>query len=53
MLLLQNFPPTKNLKLQVMRQQSEDLHQKANEKLIGTFKGIEEERKVKVDDNTG
>jgi hypothetical protein len=36
-----------------MRQRSENIHQKANEKFIGTFKGTEEERKVKVDENTG
>jgi len=50
--VLQNFPPAKSFELQAMRQRSENLYQKANEKLIGTFKGTEEERKVKVDENT-
>jgi hypothetical protein len=31
----------------------ENINAKVNEKLIGTFKGTEEERKIKVDGNTG
>ena len=49
----ENFPAPKNLTLQAMRERSENVHVKINEKLIGTFKGTEEERKVKVDENTG
>ncbi|CAF3664314.1 unnamed protein product [Rotaria sordida] len=47
----QNFPAPKNLTLQAMRERSENVHAKVNEKLIGTFKGIEEERKIKIDEN--
>jgi hypothetical protein len=36
-----------------MRERSENIHGKINEKLVGTFKGIEEERFIKVDANTG
>jgi hypothetical protein len=49
----QNFPMSKEFSLQTMREGSENISLKANEKLIGTFKGIEEERKIKVDENTG
>jgi hypothetical protein len=49
----QNFPAPKNFTLQAMRERSENVHVKINEKLIGTFKGTEEVRKVKVDENTG
>jgi hypothetical protein len=31
----------------------ENINAKVNAKLIGTFKGTEEERKIKVDGNTG
>lgn len=49
----QNFPLPKELEVEVMRQRCENIHAKANEKLFGTFKGTEEERKIKVDENTG
>ena len=49
----QNFPMTKDMKLRTIREQCVNICLKANEKLIGTFKGIEEERKIKVDENTG
>ncbi|CAF1140665.1 unnamed protein product [Rotaria magnacalcarata] len=50
--ITENFPAPKNLTLEVMRQRSENVHAKINEKLIGTFKGTEEERKIKVDEDT-
>ena len=49
----QNFPKPEEFSLQVTRERAENISSKANQKLIGTFKGIEEERKVKVDVNTG
>jgi hypothetical protein len=49
----QNFPVPKGLGLEAMRQRSEDVHAKINEKFLGTFKGTEEERKLKVDETTG
>ena len=48
-----NFPASKDFSLQTMRERSENIHRKANEKLIGTFKGKEEERTLTVDENTG
>ena len=36
-----------------MRERTEALHKKINEKLIGTFKGQEIEKKVKITGNTG
>lgn len=36
-----------------MRERSENVHEKVNEKLIGTFKGTEQEKFVKVNDETG
>jgi hypothetical protein len=36
-----------------MREQNENMHAKINEKLIGTFQGTEEERKIKIDEITG
>ncbi|UJR31672.1 hypothetical protein I4U23_019153 [Adineta vaga] len=50
--IAQNFPAPKNFTVQAMRERSENVHSKINEKLIGTFKGIEEERQIKIDDNT-
>ena len=44
---------SKDMTLQIIRERCVDVNLKANEKLIGTFKGIEEERKIKVDENTG
>ena len=51
--VIQNFGIPKGLELQAMRERSEGIHAKANEKLLQTFKGTEEERKVKIDDTTG
>ncbi|CAF3725595.1 unnamed protein product [Adineta steineri] len=48
----QNFPVPKPFTLQAMRERSENVNRKANEKLIGTFNGIEEERQIKIDDDT-
>ena len=36
-----------------MRQRSNNVHAKVNEALIGTFKGIEQEKAVKINDQTG
>jgi hypothetical protein len=44
---------SKDITLEIIRERCIDVSLKANEKLIGTFKGIEEERKIKVDENTG
>ncbi|CAF4507009.1 unnamed protein product, partial [Rotaria sp. Silwood2] len=35
-----------------MRDRAEALHKKINEKFIGTFKGIEEEKNIKINNNT-
>ncbi len=51
--VLQNFQLPKDLELKLMREQSENMHAKINEKLIGTFHGREQERKIKIDDTTG
>jgi hypothetical protein len=51
--VLENFRLPKDLDLKVMREQTESMHEKINEKLIGTFQGKEEERKIKVDKTTG
>jgi len=48
----QNFPAPKEFEVQVMRQRSENVHAKVNEKFLGTFKGTEEERKIKIDETT-
>ncbi|CAF4060227.1 unnamed protein product, partial [Rotaria sp. Silwood1] len=52
MFISENFPAPANLTLQTMRERSANVHVKVNEKLIGTFKGIEEEQKIKIDENT-
>ena len=52
-LISQHFPPPKGFDLKAMRERSENVHAKINEKFIGQFKGTEEERKVKVDETTG
>ncbi len=49
----QNFPVPKEFEAQVMRQRSENVHAKGNEKFLGTFKGKEEERNIKIDETTG
>lgn len=36
-----------------MRERSENVHAKINEKHLGTFKGTEEERNIKIDETTG
>ena len=36
-----------------MRERSERINAKVNEKLIGTFQGTAEERQVKIDATTG
>lgn len=51
--VIQNFEVPKGFDLQAMRERSENIHAKGNEKLIGTFKGTEEERTLKIDDTTG
>ncbi len=52
-IVTQNFPPPKSFDLKAMRERSENVSAKINEKLIGTFKGTEEEKLIKVDENTG
>jgi hypothetical protein len=51
--ILQNFPAPKHFTLQAMRERSENVHEKINEKFISTFKGTQEERQIKIDENTG
>jgi hypothetical protein len=51
--IFENFPQVKTFDAKPMRQRNENMHAKINENLIGTFQGTEEERKIKVDDNTG
>ena len=51
--ILQNWAPPKDFNLQLMRERSEHVHAKVNEKLIGKFTGKEEERKIEIDENTG
>ncbi len=51
--VVQNFPAPQGFELKAMRERSENIFMKVNEKLIGTFKGTEEERQIKVDENTG
>ena len=51
--IVQNFPTPKAFSVEAMRARSVDVHAKINEKLIGTFKGTEEERLVKISDDTG
>ena len=48
-----NFPAPKGLNLSAMRQRSEDVHAKVNEKLIGQFQGVKEERQIRIDETTG
>jgi len=52
MFVVQNFPRPKGFELEPMRERSEGLHEKINVKLTGTFKGTEEERKIKIDETT-
>ncbi len=53
MFVVQNFPAPKGFELKTMRERSENIHMKINEKLSATFKGTEEERQIKVDETTG
>jgi acetyl esterase len=52
MFVVQNFPAPKGFELKTMRERSENIHMKINEKLSATFKGTEEERQIKVDETT-
>ncbi|CAF3664330.1 unnamed protein product [Rotaria sordida] len=45
------FPPPFDITIQAMRDRAEALHKKINEKLIGKFKGKEEEKNVKINNN--
>jgi hypothetical protein len=47
------FPPPTDVTIKAMRERAEALHEKVNAKLIGTFKGKEEEKKVIINGNTG
>jgi hypothetical protein len=47
------FPHPTSFTIEGIRKRAEALHEKVNEKLIGTFKGKEEEKKVKINENTG
>jgi hypothetical protein len=53
LLVSQNFQPPKGLDLKAMRERSENINEKVNQKFIGTFQGTEEERQVKIDETTG
>lgn len=50
---MKNFQAPPGFDLQAMRARSENIHAKVNESFIGTFKGTEEERQVKLDETTG
>ena len=52
-LILEKFPPSSAFSLASMRTRGEGMHGTVNEKLIGTFKGVEQEQTVKIDDQTG
>lgn len=45
-------PPRTSMSFQALRNHTDLIYAKANEKLIGSFKGVEHERIVKVDDQT-
>jgi hypothetical protein len=47
------MPPPTDISVKSMRERAEVIHNKVNEKLIGTFKGKEEEKKVTINGNTG
>jgi len=51
--VFKNFEVPKGFDIKAMRERSENISAKINEKLIGTFQGTEEERKIKVDETTG
>ena len=52
-LIVEKFPPIVPYSLEAMRIRGENVHRTINEQLIGTFKGTEQEKTVKVDDGTG
>jgi len=47
------YPPPTDVTVKAMRERSESLHEKINEKLIGIFKGKLEEKIVQISDKTG
>jgi hypothetical protein len=47
------YPPPTNVTVKAMRERSEGLHEKINEKLIGIFKGKLEENIVRISNQTG
>jgi hypothetical protein len=47
------FPPPSGFTFEAMRERAEALHAKINEKFTGTFKGVAEEKKVRISGNTG
>jgi hypothetical protein len=47
------FPPPNDFTIKAMRERSEALYEEINKNLIGTFKGKEEEKKVKINENIG
>lgn len=47
------FPPPTDVTIEAMRERSEAMHEKINEKFIGTFRGKIEQRKVPIDQQTG
>ncbi len=51
--LRNGFPPPSDVTIKAMRERAESLHEKINEKLIGTFKGKTEEKNVQINENTG
>jgi hypothetical protein len=51
--LLQNSAALKNFTVESIRERGADASLKINAEFIGTFKGTEDERKIKVDENTG
>lgn len=53
LLISQEFPAPPAFTLEAMRERSENVHAKVNQRFLGNFTGSEEERTVKVDENTG
>lgn len=47
------FPPPNDVTIKAMRERAEAMHQKINEKLIGSFRGKIEEKNVPIGRNTG
>lgn len=48
-----SFPPPSDITIKAIRERSEALHKKVNENLIGTFKGKEEEKTIRINSTTG